>query len=303
MKKEFAIDISFIIPYYKGGVFFEQLIQSITAAYGICSFYKIEIVIIIDSMETEEDLLNVQISNIIDKEISFVVFKNNANIGVAASRNKGIGLATGVYAVIIDQDDLISQQYFQCLKNLHLFNYDFILSNGMYLFEKNKKTINIFYLQPTISFENIVLKDIIRSPGQVILKTQFYSELLFPVPVTFSGADDKFFWVKLFAKYPNLNTMYSCSKLYIARLHSKNVSNNFKQLYFSALELWSMILSIPQFSLLKDSKIVQKSILFYKYKTKTYDSLYTKILGFIEVVKYTLNPNKVFVFLLKKVIT
>lgn len=302
MKQNDGIDISVIIPYYNGGIFFEQLIQSINTAYAVCNFYKIEIIVVIDSVETDETFLQQQLFNITFKDIPFIVLKNSSNIGVAASRNKGIKSANGIYSLIIDQDDLISPQYFQTLKELTFFNYDFILYNGAYLFEKKQKRLNIFYLSPTINFENIVLKDIIRSPGQVVLKTAFYLEFLFPIPDKFSGADDKFFWVKLFAQYPNLKIRYSSAKMYIARLHDKNVSNNFKQLYFSALELWAIILALPQFSFLKENKVVKKSILFYKYKTKTCKGWYQKMLGFIQVITYTIYPNKVLVFLLKKLI-
>ncbi len=100
--------ISIIIPVYNNEKWFERCISSV-----INQTYKnIEIIIINDcSLDNVESIIKKY--EALDKRI--VYLKNDKNIGVGYSRNKGIEISKGNYIYFLDSDDYIEKDTIETL--------------------------------------------------------------------------------------------------------------------------------------------------------------------------------------------
>lgn len=98
--------LSIIIPVYNQEELVRKAIESIPRRNDIE-------IIAIDDRSTDNSY------NVI-KEYEYVrTFKNDKNIGVGATRNKGIELATGEYVMFLDSDDYLYPMINEFMKLLH----------------------------------------------------------------------------------------------------------------------------------------------------------------------------------------
>lgn len=98
--------LSIIIPVYNQEELVRKAIESIPRRNDIE-------IIAIDDSSTDNSY------NVI-KEYEYVrSFKNDKNIGVGATRNKGIELATGEYVMFLDSDDYLYPMINEFMKLLH----------------------------------------------------------------------------------------------------------------------------------------------------------------------------------------
>lgn len=101
--------ISVIIPVFNSEKYIEKCLETITNQ----TYKNVEIIIINDcSTDNVEDKI-LRYKNI-DNRIIYV--KNTENVGVGATRNKGLDLAKGKYIYFLDSDDYIE---LDCLEELH----------------------------------------------------------------------------------------------------------------------------------------------------------------------------------------
>lgn len=291
--------LSVIIPFYKGEVFVHNCVSSIVASY--CKIkpgcLSLELFVIIDSNTTVEEvkiLLPADAFNF----FNITIEKNEFNVGVAATRNRGISLATGDYIYLIDQDDKVFPDFLERVFDFMTLGADFILCNGLYHFAEKNFTLKIYYFRPAITLKNIALKDIIRSPGQVVVKRSVISEYKFPVPLKHYGCDDKFCWISIFAANPSLKTGYVHQCIYNATMHEANYSNAYRELYYCGLELWNTILHKSVSS--EINALASRNMNFYKHMLKAKRSAHEYFSGMFESVCYHFYPNKLLSFTIKK---
>lgn len=289
-------DLSFIIPFYNGENFIDRLLSSITRAYkNKTEAISIEIILIIDSPNTSLDTVNSKMQTHFSNKILYTVKKNDTNIGVASSRNKGIAMAKGLAIVCIDQDDEIAKDYFLHVTKSIIQNFDFILCNGIFKFKNS--SINIYLLNPNITAKNIIIYDIIRSPGQVVVKHSIISRFGFPVPQQFYGADDKFAWILIFSYFKRLSVKFVKHPLYIAHYHDNNFTQqNQQQLYRCVLELYDKILANYRSFLLPNISYINQNIKFNQYLLRRGTELRFNSYA----LRYYLYPNKFLSYFLKK---
>lgn len=292
--------LSVIIPFYKGEAFISDCVSSVTEAFNNCRHegLALEMFIIIDSdagIEQVQALITSQ--GMESGAINFI--KNERNLGVASSRNKGLALATGDYVYLIDQDDKVAPDFFNKVVPLMLSSYDFILCNGQYHFVEKNFLIKIYYFRPAITLENIVLKDLIRSPGQVVVKREIISKYRFPVPQNHCGCDEKFCWILIFSKEPKLKTGYVEDCVYHATMHNSNYGINYKELYACGLELWDRMMAHNDAGKNLQS-LYRKNTSFYKYRLGRLKTLPEKLNGLIESFRYHIHLNKMVSFMIKK---
>ncbi len=296
------IKISVIIPFYKGEAFISGCVDSIFSSFQrVKADLNLEVFIIIDS-ETDISLVKELIAAEILNLPELYVEKNDTNIGVAATRNRGLSLATGDYIYLIDQDDRVAPEFFQKILPLMHSGSDFILCNGMYHFIEKDFRIKIYYLKPSISLKNIALNDIIRSPGQVVVRSEVIKKNKFPVPQRHCGCDDKFCWILIFTSHPFMKLSYVKECVYYAIIHSSNFSNNYKELYECGIEMWSKIPFNQPCSELKS--LSKRNENFYKYMTNAKTPSFSEYLrGMKEFMCYHFSPNKALSFIIKKIKT
>jgi glycosyltransferase involved in cell wall biosynthesis len=103
---------SIIIPAYNCKDFISQCVNSITLQQSILQD-KIEILIINDA---STDKTKSEITKLKEKFSNIRILFNKKNLGVSASRNKGIKNALGKYIIFLDSDDFLKKN---CLKLIY----------------------------------------------------------------------------------------------------------------------------------------------------------------------------------------
>lgn len=295
---------SVIIPFYRGQIFYSDLIISLKKSILYCDFQEVffEIITIIDSMDTDYDVINDKTLECFSglNNVKVVIQKNSENIGVAKSRNYGLSIATGNLIHLIDQDDTITPCFYSSIFTKSEF-YNFFLVNGNVHYRDNKyNTHKLYYLKQKLSINNLVGNDFIRSPGQVVFSKELISGIKFPEPSTYKGADDRFFWLKIFFIHHNsIKPIYLNEVLYNAYIHDENYSSDQINLRKSALENWDIFLkeNKPNKKLLKS---INNNILSLKFSANIKQSRINNLVGSFYRVIYFLDANKVVRFIFKR---
>ncbi len=100
---------SVIVPMYKGKQYIRECIDSVCRQ----TYKNFELILIDDgSPDDTYEFVKSIVSNYPDHSIHMLT---QDNIGVAATRNKGIDLAEGEYIAFMDQDDCIADDYLEKL--------------------------------------------------------------------------------------------------------------------------------------------------------------------------------------------
>lgn len=102
--------ISIIIPVFNNEKWFERCISSVINQ----SYRNIEIIIINDCSIDNVESIILKYKNLDDR---IVYVKNDKNIGVGYSRNRGINLSKGNYIYFLDSDDYIEKDTIELLYN------------------------------------------------------------------------------------------------------------------------------------------------------------------------------------------
>lgn len=289
------MDVSIIIPFYRRNDLLRNLISSLSIAIENSNQLKFEIIIVNDSPEikVDSDFIDLPFNN-----VEVIIVDNVQNIGVAASRNHGLEIAKGQYMHLIDQDDMVSIDFYQEL-NLDENLYDFYLSNTKFEYENNyKKSHKLYYIEPKWTLSNYIAKNFIRSPGQVVFRKTLlqFGSIRFPVSAH-KGADDRFFWIEIMSS-SSFKYKYIASANYIALIHKHNVSHDLDNLYLSCIENWRDILDRVEF-VKEDRELILSDICLHWYFLS--DSKYKlfKLATIRGWLNYYFNLNKIIAFIIK----
>jgi len=295
--------ISIIIPFYNGEEFYGYLLNSLRKA--ILSYQErqltFELIVIIDSMETGLNEMVYLTENYFRgmDNVDIIVRKNDKNLGVAGTRNRALDLCRGDYLHLIDQDDQVDELFYKEVLGLS-DKYNFIVVNGKINY--NTKRFNshkCFYLTPELTVEGLLKNDFIRSPGQVVFSKELIQGFGFPEPKNYKGADDRFFWLRVFlANKEKLKPYYLDSPLYIAFIHDQNYSADQLNLRRSSLENWNILCAEVDIS--QYIKLVKADINSLKYSLGEKMDFENLISGGYHRLKYFLDPNKIIRFFFKR---
>ena len=121
--------ISIILTYFNKRNFISKTIKSLLDQ----TYKNFEVIIIYDQEDLED---YAYISNLINSDNRFFIYKNKKNLGVGPSRNLGINYAKGEYICFLDSDDLWDK------KKVEL-QYKFMLTNNLLFSHTSYKIINI----------------------------------------------------------------------------------------------------------------------------------------------------------------
>ena len=160
--------ISFIIPLFKGNKFLSKILENIEMVSQYIKYkanYNIELVLVNDYLDCKVD--EKVAFNYID---NIVVFNNQENVGIHASRIKGLDLSSGEYICFLDQDDYIDKTFGRKMISKALeTNADVVLCNGIY--RNNRKIYNntseIYTAISKQYFKSLIS---IISPGQALIR-------------------------------------------------------------------------------------------------------------------------------------
>jgi len=297
-------NVSIIIPFYNGEKYFKKLVFSIVNSIKMVDIsYTFQLIVIVDSIETKTEFINEILYNYLDSliNVKFEIIKNKINEGVARSRNIGFSISNGDLIHLIDQDDTIEPFFYSTILEASK-NFNFILVNGNVNYESgNYASHKLYYFKQKLNIDKLVWSDFIRSPGQIVFSKELIINLRFPEPVIYRGADDRFFWFKMFVINSNLiKAIYLHQTLYNASIHSENYSSDKINLINSALENWHIFLRENKTNK-KLLRSINNNIKSLMYSAKIKQNGIDNLIGFIFRCHYFIDMNKITRFIFKRI--
>lgn len=187
------IDISVIVPIYKGKKYLNYLIEILTKNFLNYEVkYKIQCEAIFVNDYPKESL-------IIQEQNNIRIYNLEENRGIHGARVFGYFKAKGNYIVFLDQDDKITQDYLVSQKE-KIGSSDAVICNGYRerICIRGRRAI---YTQESEMEKAAILsnyiceKNWIRSPGQVLMKKNAIPDLWLTQIMKENGADDYFLWI------------------------------------------------------------------------------------------------------------
>jgi glycosyltransferase involved in cell wall biosynthesis len=222
------IDISIVIPFYKGEKVLPRLAESLVKSYLASSrALFVEMIVIVDSVESDTSQISSGLNEIIGpaEKFSVVVRKNEQNLGVAQSRMNGQQLSAGKFISFIDQDDYTGLSYFSVLEKNLSGNFDFFLVNGYIEFEQQKIRRPVFYFPVRLSFNKIARVNILITPGLLIFNRSRITCNFRQISAKHPGSDDWACYLDLLSQ-PALRYKYIGEKLLHYVVHTQNYHQN-----------------------------------------------------------------------------
>lgn len=191
---------SVVISVYNKGNFIKKTLQSVFNQ----SVQDFEVIMVNDA---STDHSETEILSMPQEKITYIAFQENK--GAAATRNKGVQLATGEYIALLDGDDLWDTNYLSEINSLiknfpdhHVFATAITIEEhdgerpSQYTFSnpENKKQLSLNYFEA--SYKNTLL----TSSSTVIEKTVF--EMVGYYDETIKSGQDTDLWIRVGIYYP-----------------------------------------------------------------------------------------------------
>ena len=142
------IDISVVVPVFNKEPYLKSLFETIYA-----QTYKPTEVIIIDDSSTDSSLTVIEKYQ---KKYGFDLLKNKKNMGVSATRNRGILKAKSNYVALLDCDDTWNKDFLKLMANKIEQQKYHLLGSG-YNFQSKKKIVRAELIIP--NGKTAVVKD------------------------------------------------------------------------------------------------------------------------------------------------
>ena len=214
--------VSFIIPCYNQGQFLYDALSSIMLSYS-----GPKDIIVIDDAST--DPVSIRKMEVCVQTFTGITFiRNDNNIGLSASRNKGVRLAKGKYSQFLDSDDLLSPDkinyqvyHFKYCKGLVVSLTDYLVFD---------ETLTNSYAITDLSQYSFSMNDFLykweRGLTIPIHSALFLTDILLEAPFeeTLSGKEDWVFWSRLASQSKRIAFLPIFGAAY--RTHSTSMTNN-----------------------------------------------------------------------------
>ncbi len=226
------MDVSIIIPLYKGQKYIEPLLQTIQKNKEL-SKKELEVIFVNDY---PDDIIQIN-----HDDLNIHLCHNEKNVGIHQSRVHGLKKAKGQYILFLDQDDKITDDFIKSQLE-HIQDGDLCIANGVMesstgkcLIYKNERSQN--YLKKQIGF--IKVRDLIVSPGQCLIKKDsipaFWKENI----MTINSADDYMLWLLMIDQ--KCKFVVNHDVLYTHSYTGENVSGSIDQVHASNTEMLKLL--------------------------------------------------------------
>lgn len=185
-----VVEVTTIIPIYKGIRYIEKQIQQIeTAAKNVDG--KLELIFVNDDPSVPlDDTLH---SDIID----IVVLQTDQNRGIQGARVYGLSKASGEYIHFLDQDDEISADFYSSQLG-GIGNADLIYCR-CYNGNRESYTWNQVF-ETVMDREKILEVCPLRSPGQALIRKEAIPQVWKDKLISPMGSDDYMLYLSMYAK-------------------------------------------------------------------------------------------------------
>jgi teichuronic acid biosynthesis glycosyltransferase TuaG len=165
------IFISVVIPAYNSERTIDKTISSVLNQ----SYDKFEIIIIDDG--SQDNTVEV-VNTIANKDKRIRLFRNEKNLGVSATRNRGISLAKGDWIAFLDSDDMWSTDKLE--KQIKFINnnehVNLLFTGSSFIDENNNPYSYVLKIPEEVKYKDLLKQNII-SCSSVLVKKQCISGL------------------------------------------------------------------------------------------------------------------------------
>jgi len=236
MKDSFLVSV--ITPFYNGNKYMKQLFDVLENNLRMLRKdypnANLELVIVNDSPSSIVEIPDVNTSFI------YKIVNHEKNAGIHQARVTGLNNCNGDYILFLDQDDvLLERAIVSQIKILFEKNADAVICNAY--MEKEDGSSYLLYKSKTdfrlLNDLDFYLKshNIIKSPGQCLIKKNSIPPEWMEYIMKRNGADDLFLWILLLEQ----STEFIVNKeaLYIHKYTGVNLSNSEEKMNDSTLEI------------------------------------------------------------------
>lgn len=230
--------ISIILPTYNGSRYLKKAIESC-----LCQSYSNLELIVVNDCSTDNTAAIIEHYSKLDNRIKVV--RNDVNMKLPSSLNKGFSLARGEYFTWTSDDNLFAKDALQVLlDNIQAEGSDIIYSSYHIINESGARVDKFAGVPEGILFKCVV--------GACFLYKRTVHEQLGGYDVTKFGMEDLDFWLRAFPKfkphfidYPNLYSYRTHSNSLTSTIHSdidkynehrKNHFESFKRFFNEGLK-------------------------------------------------------------------
>jgi teichuronic acid biosynthesis glycosyltransferase TuaG len=162
--------ISIIMPAYNCEKYIEKAINSVIDQ----TFYAWELIIIDDG--SKDNTVKI-IKKMSSKDSRIRFYKNEKNLGVSATRNRGISIASGDWIAFLDSDDMWEKtklkKQMDCVEKIAA---EFIFTGASYINEKGEYFQGIFQVPEKVNYINLRKHNVI-SCSSVLIKKRFFENI------------------------------------------------------------------------------------------------------------------------------
>lgn len=231
---QYKYDISVIIPFYKGNRYIDNICDMIEKNV-MSSKLNVELILVNDSPD-------MKIKKIKNTNYDIHILCNKKNSGIHFSRVQGIKNALGKYVLMLDQDDMLSEN--ALLSQYSKINgFDMIVANGE---DENPISKGLIYHSKKhqecalIEKYYYVVGNMIVSPGQCLIKKEAIPNSWLEHSIKNNGCDDFMLWMFMFYENKKLTVNYDV--IYKHTYNGENVSADFAKMKMSSIEMMTYLL-------------------------------------------------------------
>ena len=274
------IVISIIVPLYRGIKYISKLFAMFQNCCEVANLSKqqSEMLLINDYPDDYEQLHNLKCEN------NVTILYNEKNIGIHASRVKGLNASLGEYILFLDQDDSISSDYIksqlEAIGNNDAVFCNAIYRNGETLFSESNKYPTEFTFESYLAYGYPLV-----STGQLVLRREIIPSLWKSQLMKYNGWDDHFLWAVLMIAGATVTV--NDSVLYIHEEDGNNLSMNWAKMIKSGSnfkEIFESNVAMDTEQLQRFEKLVNRKL--YKYNLYMNLSEKWEQLGETKIVDY-----------------
>lgn len=230
------MDISVIVPFYRGNAYMERLFGCIRENAANAPDLTVELVLVNDSPDCPIVYEEAWVQG-----FSLKVFENPVNSGIQRSRVNGLAAASGAYIVFLDQDDLLDPQalvsQYQAIGSA-----DIVLANGHCETPCGCVPIYRTAAQQCVATEPrfyYTVSNLITSPGQCMIRKLVIPQLWLDCCIGRNGSDDLLLWLLLFG----CNARWTVNPLFLYTHKSTghNLSDDIGKMVDSSQEVLAVL--------------------------------------------------------------
>lgn len=230
--------ISIIVPFYKGNEYINDLLYCIKKnAILFKNLGDIEMVLVNDS----PNYLLEYDKTIIGNAFELQIYNNKKNSGIHQTRINGLKYAKGEYVLMLDQDDLISDNAILS-QFMKINSADMVICNGHVECKNSDKllyTHRYAYILATSLLSYLYYGCQICSPGQCLIKKNSIPSEWYEHILKINCADDFFLWI-LFIHSKN-KIVFNQENIYLHRKTGVNVSDDIENMRASERAVYNIL--------------------------------------------------------------